>query len=322
MKFKIKYFLAVSLISLASCQLGSSNDSSSVTSSESSASEEVSSSVSSSSSSESSSSSVSSSSVSTVEVPEGYTLYWNDEFDLPSLNRDDWSYQTGNGSGGWGNQEIQYYQEENVELVDGKLIINVNKEKRGNFNYTSARIRTADKVSIKYGRIEACISLPEVEGLWPAFWMLPESDSPYGQVWAANGEIDIMEARGRVNDMTSAALHYGQQYQSTYTSKNYIFRESTISEYHVYALEWEVDEMRWYVDDDLFFTMSNSDNIPNNNWWSASAPDSTTAPFDWDFHILLNVAVGGHFDGFREPPEDFTNAQMKVDYVRMYKPIV
>lgn len=251
---------------------------------------------------------------------DGYNLYWNDEFDLDSLDLESWSYQTGNGAGGWGNQEIQYYKSDNVTIEDGNLCINVKKENVANFQYTSARIRTADKVSIKYGRIEARIALPAIEGLWPAFWMLPESDSPYG-TWASNGEIDIMEARGRVPDMTSAALHYGKANQSTYQSKTKIFRDSTIEDYHVYALEWEEDEMRWYVDDDCFFTMSNKEGVPGPKWYSEAAPDSTTAPFDWDFHVLLNVAVGGHFDGFVTPPSDFVDAQMKVDYVRMYKPI-
>ena len=253
---------------------------------------------------------------------EGFDLVWHDEFDGEELNEEYWNYMIGDGTSygnpGWGNSEAQYYKKENVHLEDGKLVISAIKEKQGANNYTSARISTANKVKTKYGRIEAKISLPQVEGLWPAFWMLPESDTPYGS-WASSGEIDIMEARGRVNDMTSAALHYGEVGSSTYQTRTHILRESTIEDYHIYALEWEELKMSWYVDDDLFFTMDNHSDVRGQKWYTTADLDSFTAPFDWDFHILLNMAVGGHFDGYRLPPDDFTSADMKVDYVRIYK---
>ncbi|MBQ9124422.1 MAG: glycoside hydrolase family 16 protein [Acholeplasmatales bacterium] len=258
-------------------------------------------------------------------IPEGYELYWNDEFDGDELNLEYWNYMYGDGSmygnPGWGNQEAQYYQEENVSVEDGKLVITARKESVGNYEYTSARLSTKDKVAIKYGRIEASISLPEVEGMWPAFWMLPESDTPYGE-WPTSGEIDIMEARGRVNDMTSAALHYNSSSGGhTYQTKTKIFRDDTISSYHVYALEWTEYKMTWYVDDEEFFSIDNDPSKPGQKWYSAADPTSYTAPFDHEFHILLNMAVGGHFDDFTLPPNDFAEAQMKVDYVRIFKEI-
>ena len=249
----------------------------------------------------------------------GYeTLIWSDEFNDAELNDEYWSHQLGTGSqyglDGWGNQEAEYYKENNAVIRDGKLIITAKKESCGGKNYTSSRITTAGNISTTYGRIEAMISLPEVEGMWPAFWMLPESTTPYGG-WASSGEIDIMEARGRVTDMTSAALHYGGVNQDVYKSSSHVLRdkEESISSYHVYAVEWEEDEFRFYVDDDEFMK------VKKGVWFSKLDMDNENAPFDVDFHIILNLAVGGHFDGFREPGDDFTECEMKVEYVRIYK---
>lgn len=251
---------------------------------------------------------------------ENMTLVFNDDFEGNELNEEHWNYMLGDGTAygnpGWGNQEDQYYQKENARVEDSMLIITAKKESAGGKEYTSARLSTAGKVKAKYGRIEARISLPEVQGMWPAFWMLPESDNPYGS-WPCSGEIDIMEARGRVNNCTSAALHFGTKEAARYETRVYQMRDNTtINDFHVYALEWEELEMRWYVDDNLFFRLSNAGDRPQ--WITGSALDSRTAPFDWDFHILLNMAVGGHFDNFTLPPEDFTSCEMKVDYVRIY----
>lgn len=275
--------------------------------------------------SETNSNSVNDNSISESYDIEGYELYWHDEFDGDTLNEEYWNYMYGDGSiygnPGWGNQEAQYYKEENVSLRDGNLIITAKREDCNGKKYTSARINTTNKVAVKYGRIEASISLPEVEGMWPAFWMLPESDTPYGN-WPSSGEIDIMEARGRINNFTSSALHYGALTSpSTYQTKTHVLRDDTISSYHVYALEWSMYTMNWYVDDDLFFTIDNSEGVRGQKWFSMADPDSLTAPFDYEFHILLNMAVGGHFDNFVEPPETFDYAEMKVDYVRIYKEV-
>ena len=259
-------------------------------------------------------------------IPEGYEIVFEDEFDGETLNEEYWNYMLGDGSSynnpGWGNNDAQYYQKENLYLKDGKLIIQAKKETVEGKNYTSARISTANKVHTKYGRIEAMIALPAIQGMWPAFWMLPESDTPYGS-WASSGEIDIMEARGRVKDMTSAALHYGAIGSSTYQTRSHIIRDNndSIEKFHIYALEWEELEMRWYVDDELFFTMDNHETTRGPKWFSMADEDSLTAPFDWDFHILLNMAVGGNFDGNILPPDDFTEAKMQVEYVRIYHKI-
>lgn len=259
---------------------------------------------------------------------EGYRLVWSDEFSGTKVNAQNWSPQVGDGSPnyGWGNQEKQWYtgREENLFVENGNLVITARKEKideRRDFEYTSARIRSAGKVSTKYGYIEARIKLPAITGLWPAFWMLPEYPSPYGG-WPNSGEIDIMEARGRVPDMMTSALHYGGNPannggHSEYRSAGYEFKNSTIAEFHTYGVRWEEELIEWFVDDNSYFTMQPAA-IRRGGWYSGSNGSGDLAPFDTEFHLLLNMAVGGHFDEHRLPPSDFVAAEMLVDYVRIY----
>lgn len=256
-----------------------------------------------------------------------WILAWNDEFsqaeepDENGLDMAKWDYQYGNGSQygvtDWGNNERQYYRKENVRVEDGQLVITALAEKIGGKAYTSARIRTSGKFKTTYGRIEAKMLLPEGEGLWPAFWMMAEEPSVYG-TWAASGEIDIMEARGRLPGEVSGAIHYGGQWpDNTYNSETYKFPEgvSFSDDFHVYALEWEPGELRWYVDDVLYCTM--------NDWYSRGEGRTTDypypAPFDQPFHLLLNLAVGGNFDNGKIPGEGDLPAEMRVDYVRVYQ---
>ncbi len=247
-----------------------------------------------------------------------FQLAYEDEFELDHLDETKWEYMIGNGEDygnpGWGNGELEYYTDENATFEDGIMTIHIRREDYKGYKYTSTRIRSKDKMSLTYGRIEAYISLPAVQGMWPAFWMLPD-DSPYG-IWAASGEIDIMEARGRVTNMTSCALHYGSERSSTYQTKTHIFNEKEdITDYHWYTLEWLPDEMNWYVDEEQVMTLHSTG---AGQWYSDNALDNPRAPFDVDFHCLLNCAVGGHFDGYLEPDDDFTECEMKIDCVRMY----
>ena len=139
-------------------------------------------------------------------IPAGYELFYEENFDGDKLDRAVWSYETGNGNDGWGNSEVEYYKEDNAVVKDGQLHIIAKKESVGGFNYTSARIKTVNKVKFKYGIVEARISLPVVTGMWPAFWMMP-NDSVYGG-WPHSGEIDIMEAKGRIPNVSYYALHF------------------------------------------------------------------------------------------------------------------
>lgn len=260
-----------------------------------------------------------------------WDLVWNDEFSGDALDTGKWDYQTGNGSAygvsGWGNSEEQIYtRDSNVSVGDGKLTITAKKE---GDSYTSARLRTvkeeigADgKAAVgaplkigTYGRVESKIKMPEGEGIWPAFWMLPH-DSEYG-TWAASGEIDIMEARGRLPGEVCGTIHYGDKWPNNSSSgKTYQFENGeSIGQYHIYTIEWDPTAMRWYVDGELYSTVT--------NWYSVESESGNypfPAPFDEEFYVLLNMALGGTFDsGASSIDVDENGVDMDVDYVRWYQ---
>lgn len=260
---------------------------------------------------------------------EGYKLVWNDEFEGDALDTTKWSYQIGTGTSegltDWGNQELEYYtdKEENVRVKDGELVITAIKEDErvGGKLFTSGRIRTMTDdgevlYAAKYGRIEARIKMPAGEGLWPAFWMLPVDSSLYNE-WASSGEIDIMEARGRLTDRIEGTIHYGQNWPNNiYKGQEFVLTEDTdITDYHLYSLEWEPGILRWYIDNVCYYT--------SDQWYSKgtnSAADYTwPAPYDVPFYILLDLAVGGTFDSEANPYATEYPAEMKVDYVRVYQ---
>lgn len=248
--------------------------------------------------------------------PKKYKLNWHDEFDGNSLNMNYWSYQEGDGSQygipGWGNSEQQYYSQDNVSINNGALKITARRENKGGKSYTSARIRTANKVAFTYGRIEAKIKLPPFQGLWPAFWMLPDTTT-YGN-WPNSGEIDIMEAKGRLPNETSAAIHFAdnnnQHKYNTGTCDLNQALSSNMKDWHTYAVEWESDSLFFYVDDICFFGSKC-------NQYSGVEGNSGQ-PFDKNFHILLNLAVGGMFDNYINPNDSDLPASMEVDYVRWW----
>lgn len=254
-----------------------------------------------------------------------WKLVWNDEFKGSKIDESKWGFQLGTGSQygleGWGNNELQYYTKENASVKKGNLVIEARKETKGGMPYTSSRLRTmANDNDIlfapTFGRIEARIAVPAGNGLWPAFWMLPATDK-YG-VWAASGEIDIMEIKGRLPNRTYGTVHYGQAWPGQKNSGSmYKFPEDSDStDFHVYALEWEPGVLRWFVDDEMFYETS--------SWYAMDAEGEEyayPAPFDVPFYIVLNLAVGGQFDDYRKPDDGDLPAQMLVDYVRVYEKI-
>ncbi|MEH6606284.1 MAG: glycoside hydrolase family 16 protein, partial [Pseudomonadales bacterium] len=256
-----------------------------------------------------------------VEPATGWELVWNDEFDGNSLNGSKWNIQLGDGSDygipGWGNNELQWYQAENIAVEDGKLLITARQESTNGYPYSSGRLRTSGKYDTRYGRIEASIQVPAGVGLWSAFWMLP-TDSQYGG-WASGGEIDIMEVinAGTTNEVLGT-VHYGMAWPLNQQAgrSHPVFAEDG---FHTYAIEWEQDEIRWYLDDIHYHTVSSA------TWWSyfyggpsIGYTSNTLAPFDQDFHLLLNLAVGGNLPGAVGSATVFPSA-LAVDYVRIYK---
>lgn len=240
-------------------------------------------------------------------------LVWADEFDGADLDTDKWFSESGDGSqyglNGWGNNELQWYLPGNAQVDAGRLLINTLEQAQSGYDYTSARIITRDKFAFRYGRIEARIRLPGGQGIWPAFWLMPQ-DEVYGG-WAASGEIDIMEAinlGGAGGNDIHGTIHYGGSFPGNQSSgQSVTVASSATALFHEYALEWDEQEIRWYLDGILFSTR---------NVWSSTA-QAYPAPFDQPFYILINTAVGGNWPG---PPDVSTlfPVTMEVDYVRVY----
>lgn len=254
---------------------------------------------------------------------EGWNLVWNDEFNGKQLDTEKWGFQIGTGSQyglvGWGNNELQYYTKDNAYIENGSLVLEAKKEEKGGMHYTSSRIRTMAEdesplFTKTYGRIEAKIKMPKGSGFWPAFWMLPATDAY--STWAASGELDIMEAKGRLPNRVYGTLHFGQPSPGNrYSGSMYKFPdEEKIDGWHVYAVEWEPDSIKWLVDGNVYYEMS--------QWWSIGAnqkePYAYPAPYDKPFYILINFALGGNFDGDAVLDESLLPAKMYIDYVRVY----
>ncbi len=261
-----------------------------------------------------------------IEQINGYSLIFLDDFRGTRLNETNWQYMNGDGSqygvaSGWGNQEQEFYRKENIKLIDGNMIITAKKadsQKNKGMPFTSGRIRSYRRVAYTYGRIEARISCPFGNGIWPAFWMLPESEgtSAYGN-WPNSGEIDIMEAKGRVKYSTDGTIHFATKNgDHTYQFGTYVMPNGQdISQFHDYAVEWDEGEIRWYVDNNLYHTC----NADTKTWSIKNGTGEFPAPFDKKFHILFNMAVGGNYDGFKMPGDNEVPAQMKVAHVKWYQ---
>ncbi|MEM9382708.1 MAG: family 16 glycosylhydrolase [Planctomycetota bacterium] len=240
-----------------------------------------------------------------------YQLVWEDDFNGTSLDLTKWQPMIGDGCPdlcGWGNNELQYYRAENATVVGGSLRITAKEETFGGRQYTSARLRTAGLGDWKYGRFEMRAKMPVGQGMWPAFWMLP-TDSVYG-VWAASGEMDVVEMVGQTPNRIFGTLHFGGTFPAnTQSGGAYTLPSGTFADgFHRYAMEWDETEIRWYVDDVLYSTKT--------SWWSSGGP--YPAPFDQRFHLLLNLAVGGNLPGAPNGSTSFPQS-LEVDWVRVYQ---
>jgi beta-glucanase (GH16 family) len=253
----------------------------------------------------------------TVEIrnPQRYTQIWVDDFKGTSLNKKDWEPMIGDGSAygipGWGNNELQYYSSRSQNLVvsGGLLRIIARKESFGGRNYTSARIRTLNKPKgdFRYGRVEARMKVPIGQGLWSAFWML-SSSSAYGG-WASSGEIDIMEIVNSTQQCLFTIHHGGAWPNNVYTGGS-VTRPSGFGDgFHVYAVEWEPDSIKWFVDGVQTYSLNST------QWYSSAATWNQRAPFDVAFHMLINLAVGGNLPGDPNLSTVFP-AELQVDWVR------
>jgi len=235
-------------------------------------------------------------------------LVWSDEFDgaaNTSPNGNNWGFDT--GAGGWGNNELENYtsRTSNARLNgQGQLEIVARAESFNGSSFTSARLNTAGRFTQRYGRFEARIKLPAGNGLWPAFWSLGDNIGSAG--WPTCGELDIMEV---VRDFT---VNHGSAHGPGYSGGNPLTGTfqlpsgSFADDFHIFAIEWQPNEVRWIVDNTVYERRTPAD-----------LPPGTTWVYDHPFFLLLNLAVGGNFPG---PPDASTRfpATMTVDYVRVY----
>jgi beta-glucanase (GH16 family) len=209
-------------------------------------------------------------------------------------------------SGGWGNNESQYYTDDlnNVRIEDGKLIIEAKKEYFKGSDYTSARIKT--KKSWKYGRVEIRAKLPSGRGTWCALWALP-TDRTYGP-WPHSGEIDILEHVGFNEGEIVGSVHTSANSGDLYDTdqQGTVKIPNACTEFNNYILEWQDDEIAVSVNNNRFFNYSKQ----NRSWkkW----------PFDQRFHLILNIAVGGWWGGAKGIDDNAFPTKMEIDYVRVY----
>ena len=274
----------------------------------------------------------------------GWKLIWSDEFDGDAIDRTKWDFDLGNGFfdykshtwiAGWGNEELQYYTDAaaNASVKDSLLTISARREALHGCGYTSARMKTRLRdgtplFTTLYGRVEFRAKVPWGKGLWPALWMLPQDDL-YGG-WPASGEIDLMEIVGDKPREVLNSIHFGSPGTDARQLITHIHKlpgDSTVADWHVYAVEWEPGEIRFYVDDLHTSTC--------NHWWSCSVTEEGgkgliarraadvndwPAPFDKPFYLVMNVAVGGNFPGVPKPETQFP-ADLVIDYVRVYEKV-
>ena len=243
------------------------------------------------------------------EVP-NYQLVWQDEFDGPDGQSPDtlkWTFDIGTGNNGWGNQELQYYtdRQENVSMDGiGNLAITARRESFGGRPFTSARINTQGLFEQAYGRFEARIKLPYGPGIWPAFWLLGSNIETVN--WPECGEIDIMECRGQQTSLIQWTVHGPGYSGGSSITKNFGYQQNRFDvDFHLFAVEWGNNYLRFYVDDVLYQEIKPED-LPG-RW-----------VFDKPFFIILNIAVGGSYVGFTTSETPFPQT-MLIDYVRVYK---
>jgi len=244
-----------------------------------------------------------------------WTLSWSDEFNGKNgslVDTSKWVSET--GGGGWGNQELEYYtaRPENAYELDGNLVIKVLREKYKGADgvsrrYTSARLKTLGKFAQAYGRFEARIKVPRGQGIWPAFWMMGEDVDKAG--WPKCGEIDVMENIGKEPVLVHGTIH-GPGYsggKGIGAPFSFTPPQAFADDFHVYAVEWEPNTIRFYVDEHLYETRTASGLPPGTKW-----------VYDHPFFMLLNVAVGGPWGGIPDASSVFPQT-MLVDYVRVYR---
>lgn len=243
-----------------------------------------------------------------------WRLAWSDEFDGPAGSKPNpvkWTYDI--GATVWGNNEWERYTDaaENSHL-DGKgnLVIRAKKVGSGTVGaYTSARLKTQDKFSTRFGKIEARIRIPYGQGIWPAFWMLGVDIAAVD--WPKCGEIDIMENIGKETSTVHGTIHGPGYSGGEGVGKSYSLPggQRFADDFHVYAVEWKAESVEFFVDGNAYHKVTPG-NLPPGTEWVFRKP----------FFLLLNVAVGGNWPGYPDQTTVFPQ-EMTIDYVRVWEEV-
>ena len=240
----------------------------------------------------------------------GWDLVWSDDFNYAGLpDSTKWDYDV--GGSGWGNNELQYYtfkRDSNARVENGNLVIEAKREVVGSNYYTSARLISRNAGNWTYGRIEVRAKLPRGKGTWPAIWMLATNWTYGNGGWPDNGEIDIMEHVGYDPGVIHGSIHTNKYYWRINTQKTKTIKIPDVQDqFHVYAMEWYADSLSIFVDSLKYFTFYNE----HTGWevW----------PFNKNFHLIMNIAVGGDWGGAQGIDNSIFPQKMLVDYVHVYK---
>ena len=243
-------------------------------------------------------------------TPEGYTLVWADEFDASEISTSNWSYETGDGTDyglpiGWGNNERQIYttdtENSSIKSMDGNSVLAITALSDGSGGFTSAKLTTKNKMTMRFGRIDVKAKMTKGQGLWPAIWMLGYNIDEIS--WPGCGEIDIAEVLGHETSTLYSTLHYTNSEKKHGQIQNVFNASASLSnDFHVYTLDWSPQFLTFSLD----------------------GIELKQIPIEGDmkeylrhFYLILNVAVGGNWAGDPNETTGFPQS-MYVDYVRVY----
>ena len=238
----------------------------------------------------------------------GYQLAWADEFEQSDLDLAAWNFDI--GGGGWGNNELQYYQRDNVAIDRGHLVITAKRESRGGRDFTSSRIKTEGEMEFGFGRVDIRAALPRGQGIWPALWALGADFRDVG--WPYCGELDIMEMIGGAGreDTVHGTMHWnvggrGTPYAPTYEGGYFTKASDDFgSGFNVFSMIREPNRVQWLVNGELYYQRT-----------LTAAPDFDA--FANPFFLIFNIAVGGNWPGSPDGSTQFPQ-RMVVDYVRVF----
>ncbi|HMT54710.1 MAG TPA: family 16 glycosylhydrolase [Saprospiraceae bacterium] len=241
------------------------------------------------------------------EAYAGLSMVWRDEFNGNTLDLQNWNQEIGNGDGGWGNNELQYYtnSKKNTFVSNGNLIIEARRENLDGFKYSSGRMTSKGKREFTFGRFDVRAKLPKGKGIWPAIWMLGANISNIG--WPACGEIDIMELIGSEPNKIHGTIHYRGANGHVYQGKDFSLSNGDFSsEFHVFSLIWEKDKIQWLVDDIVFYSIEKPLLGP------------IIYPFNDAQFFIFNLAVGGNWPGSPDANTVFPQ-RIFIDYIRVFQ---